>query len=251
MPYPTKFRGYLRYEIGLLFISRYPLQLRHNERDGVQNRRRLHRLFNRLFKHKSKKISKLRVTGLCEGNSPVTGEFPHKEPVKGKMFPFDDVIMLTHIHSSMTLWHIHSSMTLWHLARQLQMATMNNSFIWYWSTDVNDGIYPVDASWYVALVFVMTSIRVRFYEEWIIHFYRANCHLFNSQQTYHHNITYVNICYREPVIYGYVHEDVITWKQFLCYWSFVRGIHRSPVLSQRTSKFIIWIFGKSSDVGPL
>ena len=27
-------------------------------------------------KRRSKKTSKLRVTGLCEGNSPVTGEFP-------------------------------------------------------------------------------------------------------------------------------------------------------------------------------
>ena len=30
----------------------------------------------RLFMGKSKKTSKLRVTGFCEGNSPVTGEFP-------------------------------------------------------------------------------------------------------------------------------------------------------------------------------
>ena len=29
-----------------------------------------------LFKRRSKKTSKIRVTGLCEGNSPVTGEFP-------------------------------------------------------------------------------------------------------------------------------------------------------------------------------
>ena len=29
-----------------------------------------------LFRHKSKKTSKLRVTGLCEGNPPVTGGFP-------------------------------------------------------------------------------------------------------------------------------------------------------------------------------
>ena len=29
----------------------------------------------RLFRHSSKKASKLHVTGLCEGNSPVTGEF--------------------------------------------------------------------------------------------------------------------------------------------------------------------------------
>ena len=49
---------------------------RHNERDGVSNHRRLNGLFNRLFRRRSKKTPKLRITGLCEGNSPVTGEFP-------------------------------------------------------------------------------------------------------------------------------------------------------------------------------
>ena len=33
-------------------------------------------LLNRLFRCRSKKTSKLRVTGLCAGNSPATGEFP-------------------------------------------------------------------------------------------------------------------------------------------------------------------------------
>ena len=33
-------------------------------------------LLSRLFRRKSKKTSKLRVTGLCAGNSPGTGEFP-------------------------------------------------------------------------------------------------------------------------------------------------------------------------------
>ena len=33
-------------------------------------------LLNHLFRHRSKKTSKLRVTGLCAGNSPGTGEFP-------------------------------------------------------------------------------------------------------------------------------------------------------------------------------
>ena len=27
------------------------------------------------------------------------------------------------------------------------------------------------------------------------------------------------------------HDDVIKWKHFLCYWPFVRGIHRSPMNS--------------------
>ena len=52
------------------------LQWRHNEFDGVLNHQRLDCLLNRLFRRRSKKTSKLRVTGLCEGNSPVTGEFP-------------------------------------------------------------------------------------------------------------------------------------------------------------------------------
>ena len=52
------------------------LQWRHNERDGVSNHQPHDCLFNRLFWHEWKKTSKLRVTGLCVGNSPVTNEFP-------------------------------------------------------------------------------------------------------------------------------------------------------------------------------
>ena len=48
---------------------------RHNRRDGVSNHQRLGCLFDSLFWHRSKKISRPRVTGLCEGNRPVTGEF--------------------------------------------------------------------------------------------------------------------------------------------------------------------------------
>ena len=54
----------------------YSLQWRHNGRDGVSNYQRHDCLLNRLFGRRSKKISKLRVNGLCVGNSPVTGEFP-------------------------------------------------------------------------------------------------------------------------------------------------------------------------------
>ena len=52
------------------------LQWRHNRRDGVSNRQPHHCLLNHLFRRRSKKTSKPRVTGLCTGNSPVTGEFP-------------------------------------------------------------------------------------------------------------------------------------------------------------------------------
>ena len=52
------------------------LQWRHNGCDGVSNYQPHDSLLNRLFRRRSKKTSKLRVTGLCVGNSPVTGEFP-------------------------------------------------------------------------------------------------------------------------------------------------------------------------------
>ena len=56
----------------------YSLQWRHNERDGVSNHQPHDCLLDRLFGHRSKKTSKLRVTGLCAGNSPGTGEFPEQ-----------------------------------------------------------------------------------------------------------------------------------------------------------------------------
>ena len=52
------------------------LQWRHNGRDSVPNHQPHHCLLNRLFRRRSKKTSKPRVTGLCAGNSPGTGEFP-------------------------------------------------------------------------------------------------------------------------------------------------------------------------------
>ena len=54
----------------------HALRWRHNERDSVSNHQPHDCLLNRLFRRRSKKSSKLRVTGLCVGNSPGTGEFP-------------------------------------------------------------------------------------------------------------------------------------------------------------------------------
>ena len=52
------------------------LHWRHNGHDSVSNQHPHYCLLNCLFRRRSKKISKLRVTGLCVGNSPGTGEFP-------------------------------------------------------------------------------------------------------------------------------------------------------------------------------
>ena len=65
----------------LAIHPRYPynimdvLQWRHNGCDAVSNHQPHNYLLNRLFRRRSTK-KKLRFTGLCAGNSPMTGEFP-------------------------------------------------------------------------------------------------------------------------------------------------------------------------------
>ena len=67
--------------------GRQPLQWRHNGRDCVSNDQPPHCLLNRLFRRRSKKTSKLRVTNVCAVNSR------HKWSVTRKRFQLDDVIM--------------------------------------------------------------------------------------------------------------------------------------------------------------
>ena len=71
------------------------LQWSHNGRDGVSNHQPHDCLLNRLFRRRSKKTSKLRVTGLCVG----------KSPVRRKMFSFDGVIMRNvHVIGQPSVW---------------------------------------------------------------------------------------------------------------------------------------------------
>ena len=67
---------YTVYDTMIKLSCNVTLQWRHNGRNSVSNHQPHDCLLNRLFRRRSKKISKLRVTGLCAGNSPGTGEFP-------------------------------------------------------------------------------------------------------------------------------------------------------------------------------
>ena len=85
----------------------FPLQWRNDERDGVSNLQPRNCLLNRFFRRRSKKISKLRATGLCEGNSPVTSEFPVQRVSDAENVsnwwrhhaPFNPLLLLSHIGS--------------------------------------------------------------------------------------------------------------------------------------------------------
>ena len=62
--------------VTLVPVNWSALLWRHNGLDSVSNHQPHNCLVSRLFRSRSKKTSKLRVTGLCVGNSPETGEFP-------------------------------------------------------------------------------------------------------------------------------------------------------------------------------
>ena len=63
------------------------LQWRHNERYGVSNHQPRDCLLNRLFRRRSKKASKLRVTGLFEESTSSTVEFPAQRASNAENVP--------------------------------------------------------------------------------------------------------------------------------------------------------------------
>ena len=70
----------------LMYYTYIPLPWRHNWRNGISNHQPHHCLLNRPFRRRSKKTLKLGVTGLCVGNSSVTGEFPAQMASNAEIF---------------------------------------------------------------------------------------------------------------------------------------------------------------------
>ena len=90
---PKKYDCFSKAYSGWQLTKQITLQWHHNGRDGVSKHQLHDCLLSRLFRRRSKKITKLRVTGLCGGIHRWPMNSPHKGPVTRKMFPFDDVIM--------------------------------------------------------------------------------------------------------------------------------------------------------------
>ena len=75
------------------------LQWRHNGHNSISNHQLHDCLLNRLFRRRSKETSKHRVTGLCAGNSPGTGEFPAQ--------------MASNAENASIWWHHHVGLPNW------------------------------------------------------------------------------------------------------------------------------------------
>ena len=107
------------------------LQWRHNGRDGVSNHQPHHCWIKRLFRRRSKKTPKLRVTGLCEGNSPVTGEFPAQ--------------MASNMENVSIWWRHHENMkTIQHSMKKNQKKKHHDNTV----CSAMDGVYTQHV-WYI------------------------------------------------------------------------------------------------------
>ena len=80
------------------------LQWCHNEHGGVSNHQRIDCLLKRLFRRRSMKTSKLRVTALWEGNPSVTGEFPVQRASNAV---------------NVSIWWRHHDLWCWHISFML------------------------------------------------------------------------------------------------------------------------------------
>ena len=84
-------------------ILPYPLQWRHNGRDGAFNHRSFDCLLYRLFRRGSKKQQSSASLAFVRGIHRWPVNFSQKEPVTRKMFPCDDVTMPRWQHDMETL----------------------------------------------------------------------------------------------------------------------------------------------------
>ena len=163
---------------------------------------------------KSKKTSKLRVTGLCERNSPVTSEFPTQRASNGEMFPFDDVIVLLIIYRKS--WHFQQFDLLskcQHISPSTATSSDYNSNQVHPDTQMRSGcvemIYPGNNDlWWHNGTSRGRSRCCECYET------RTGIYLWSLS------------CWIYSIMMTSSHEHI-----FQRHWHFVGGIHRSPVNS--------------------
>ena len=97
--------------------------VRHFGRDWVSNHQPHDCLLNRSFRRRSKKTSKLRVTGLCAGNSSVTGEFPAP-----KVSNAENVSIWWRHHGAWWRYDVDTLSALVHLCEEILLVTSGLSW---------------------------------------------------------------------------------------------------------------------------
>ena len=140
------------------------------------------------------------LLAICAGNSPVPGEFPEQRPVTRRFGSFFDPRLNKRLSKQSWGWWFETlSCPLWRHCNDIT------------SYSKNMGTYHVRGSYTV----VENVVRSTKY----LHSSFSACLLWFV----------FGLCSQHlPKL---LHDDVMKWKHFPCYWTFVREIHRYPVNS--------------------
>ena len=181
---------------------RYTLLWRHHGRDGVSKHQPHDCLLNRSFRRRSKKTSKLRVTGICVGNTPVTTEFP------AQMASNAENVSIWWRHHIYEILAIHATHWGFYIYNWISKPLLCGVACQYIDTEIKTRIQVLCKSAYI-----YTSKEVD----------NPPCHLGrNEVLAMDSAIEIVNV---SGLGFPDKHEDIMTWKRFQYYWLFVRGIH--------------------------
>ena len=133
-----------------IYIS---LQWRHNGWDSVSNHQLYDCILNILFRRRSKKTSKLRVTGLCAGNSPVTGEFPAQRASNDNVS-----IWWRHYVSHEFAWDICATRT---IPQMSYVQGAPRHVLTHWPLgDLNTIFDKLFSSWFNSLMFEVSLLKL-------------------------------------------------------------------------------------------
>ena len=207
------------------------LQWRHNGHNGVSNHQPHGCLLNRLFRRRSKKTSKLRVTGLYVGNSPGPVNSQHKGPVTRNMFPFDDVIMTrqeTRIFASAMATGKHVLLLVWYfLPREKNVRSLRTR----WNRRCGEvmGLWSID-------IFIRYFFMIR----WILYVLQliTHCHC----TYYGHMIVIYDICGLLCYPTWPDRHFYITDRQSDCMFNSVFGIRRKNTSTLCITGPLRWYF---------
>ena len=135
------------------FTWEQSLQWHHNGHDGVSNHQPRHWLLDRLFRRRSQKTSKLRVTGICAANSTMTGEFraPSNTENISSWWRHHDAARSAH---EFNLEYIFRKVYSEKLGPNLQGA---NGLIWYRTPVISLSTRCVLITWCLLVIFILNS----------------------------------------------------------------------------------------------
>ena len=122
------------------------LQWRHNECYDISNHQFHDCLLTGLFRRRSKKTSKLHVTGFCVGNSPVTGEFPAQRASNTE---------------NISIWWRHHVLQYFHVPAPSKHNTSRRIAIMKYSCQLT--IYLTETCWFHASLMQQTYLPSQLY----------------------------------------------------------------------------------------